>query len=73
MEKSAVNPTFVRIEAIVKTGICLNIYGLNISYVYNYPDNCWVLDFYVTTCITYMCSTVIDRICGREVFDGGVI
>ena len=60
----------MRTEAIVKTGICLNIYGLNIYCVYNYSDYCWVLDCYVTICMTYMCSTVIDRICGGEVFGG---
>ena len=70
LEKRAANPTFVRIETIVKTGICLNIFGLNVSCVYNYPDYCWVLDCYVTVCMTYMSSTVINRIYGGEVFGG---
>ena len=68
MENRAANPMLVRIETFLEAGICRNVYGLSIYYVYNYPDDCWVLDCYVTTSMTYMCSTVISWICGREEF-----
>lgn len=58
----------MRNETIVEHGICGNIYGINVSSVYNYADYCSVLDCYVTICMTYMCSTVIYWICGGEVF-----
>ena len=44
VETGAVNPTFVTIETIVESGICWNIYGINISCVCNNPESCWVLD-----------------------------
>ena len=38
VETGAVHPTFVKIELIVESGICWNIYGINKSCLYNYPQ-----------------------------------